>query len=249
MIATCTVQPMIQVAISSGLSGTVAAVGVGYNQTVAAGEVLARLDDTNLRAHVLNAGAQLAAPRARLASAGGATVTEPPDALNSAEALDRRGLNIRSVIVAARAAHDRAVAAVGISRADVTLAVTLVEANLASVRTDPEKAEIRSPIDSIVLDREAEQGQIVAASSPRRLVASLNAPGLFTLAGNLRRMEPGVSGDEAAISRGERGRNVTFTVDAWARAAARGGDRPPARYARCQRRRCGGRYGGAFARQ
>ncbi len=202
VVATGAVQPTIQVEISSELSGTLAAVTADYNQQVRAGEVLARLDDTKLRAQVLNAEAQLSASRARLASAE-ATVMETEDARNSAEALDRRGLNTRSVIIAARASHDRALAAVGIAKADVTLA----EANLASARADLDKAEIRSPIDGIVLDRAAEQGQIVAAS--------LNAPVLFTLAGDLRRMELRVSVDEADIGRVERGQSAWFTVDAW----------------------------------
>ncbi|WP_232831337.1 efflux RND transporter periplasmic adaptor subunit [Pseudogemmobacter bohemicus] len=201
VIATGTVQPTTRVEISSELSGTLATVDAEYNQTIAAGEVLARLDDTKLKAQVLNSGAQLTASRARLDSAR-ATVTETADALDSAEALDRRGLNTRSVIIAARAAHDRAVAAVGIANADVTLA----EANLASARADLDKAVIRSPIDGIVLDRAAEKGQIVAAS--------LNAPVLFTLAEDLRRMELRVSVDEADIGRVQPGQEATFTVDA-----------------------------------
>ncbi|WP_370584926.1 efflux RND transporter periplasmic adaptor subunit [Paracoccus sp. IB05] len=202
VIATGTVQPTTRVEISSELSGTLATVEADYNQAIAAGEVLARLDDTKLKAQVLNSEAQLTASRARLESAK-ATVTETSDALDSAEALDRRGLNTRSVIIAARAAHDRAVASVGIATADVTLA----EANLASVRADLDKAVIRSPIDGIVLDRAAEKGQIVAAS--------LNAPVLFTLAEDLRRMELRVSVDEADIGRVAPGQEASFTVDAW----------------------------------
>lgn len=202
VIATGTVQPTTRVELSSELSGTLAAVEVDFNQEVVEGQVLARLDDTKLRAQVSNAEAQLLSARARLTSAE-ATVTETAEALVTAEALDRRGLNNRQTYIAARAAHDRAVAAVEIARADVTLA----EANLSSQLADLDKAEIRSPINGIVLDRAAERGQIVAAS--------LNAPILFTLAEDLARMELRVAVDEADIGRVKVGQAASFTVDAY----------------------------------
>jgi len=202
VVATGTVQPTTQVDISSELSGTLAAVEVDFNDTVAEGQVLAMLDDTKLRAAVTNAEAQLVSARAKLASAE-ATVTETAEALASAEELDRRGLNTRQTYIAAKAAHDRAVAAVDMARADVTLA----EANLDSQKADLEKAVIRSPINGIVLGRAAEKGQIVAAS--------LNAPVLFTLAEDLARMELQVAVDEADIGRVAVGQRATFTVDAY----------------------------------
>lgn len=202
VIATGTVQPTTQVEISSELSGTLASVDVDYNDSVTEGQVLARLDDTKLKAQVLTAEAQLVSARARLVSAQ-ATLTETADALASAEALDQRGLNTRSVIIAARAAHDRAGAAIDTAHADVTLA----EANLAEKQADLEKAAIRSPITGIVLDRTAERGAIVAAS--------LNAPILFTLAEDLTRMELNVAIDEADIGRVAVGQEAYFTVDAY----------------------------------
>ncbi len=202
VIATGTVQPTVRVDISSELSGTIAAVEADFNESVREGQVLARLDDTRLRAQVANAGAQLASARARLDSAR-ATATETAEALDSAEALDRRGLATRPVTVSARAAHDRALAAVAMAEADVTLA----EANLDAQRLDLEKTVIRAPIDGIVLDRTVEKGQIVAAT--------LNAPVLFTLAGDLSRMELRVGIDEADIGRVRVGQEADFTVDAW----------------------------------
>lgn len=202
VVATGTVQPTTQVEISSELSGTLLTVDADFNAEVVEGQVLARLDDTKLAAQVLNSEASLQASKARLASAE-ATVTETTEALHQADVLGERGLNARTVVVAARAAHDRALAAVAIARADVSLA----EANLASVRADLEKAEIRSPINGIVLSRTAEKGQIVAAS--------LNAPVLFTLAEDLRRMELRVAIDEADIGRVAMGQQASFSVDAW----------------------------------
>ena len=202
VVATGTVQPTTQVEISSELSGTLLTVDADFNAEVTEGQVLARLDDTKLAAQVLNSEASLQASKARLASAE-ATVTETTEALRQADVLGERGLNARTVVIAARAAQDRALASVEIAKADVSLA----EANLASVRADLEKAEIRSPINGIVLSRTAEKGQIVAAS--------LNAPVLFTLAEDLRRMELRVAIDEADIGRVAVGQEASFTVDAW----------------------------------
>lgn len=202
VVATGTVQPTTQVEISSELSGTLAAVAVDYNDLVTEGQVLARLDDTKLKAQVTTAEAQQTSARAKLASAE-ATVTETADALDAAEALDKRGLNTRSVIVAARAAHDRALAAVEMAAADLAL----TSANLQTARADLDKAAIRSPINGIVLGRAAEKGQIVAAT--------LNAPVLFTLAEDLTRMDLQVSVDEADIGRVKVGQEATFTVDAY----------------------------------
>ncbi len=146
--------------------------------------------------------AQLAAATARVTQAE-ATASETTETWTSTQELDARGLATRSTVVAAKAAHDRAMAAVEIARADLQLA----EASLAEAKTDLEKAVIRSPITGIVLDRAAEKGQIVAAT--------LNAPILFTLAEDLARMELQVDIDEADIGRVAVGNEASFTVDAY----------------------------------
>ena len=202
VIATGTVQPTTRVDISSELSGTLAAVEADFNDEVIEGQVLARLDSTNLKARLATAEAQLAAAGARLTQAE-ATATETAESWTSTHALDQRGLAVRSTVIAAKAAHDRALAAVEIARADLKLA----EASLEEARTDLAKADIRSPITGIVLDRTAEKGMIVAAT--------LNAPVLFTLAEDLSRMELQVDIDEADIGRVGVGNEATFSVDAY----------------------------------
>ena len=200
--ATGSVQPTTQVDVSSELSGTLASVEVDYNDRVEVGQVLARLDDTKLRANAANAEAQLAAAQGRLLQAE-ATLREAEAAWESQSELDRRGVSSRNASVATRAARDRAAAAVDIARADLTLA----EANLEIARADVQKATLRSPIRGIVLNRTAEAGQIVASS--------LNAPVLFTLAEDLSRMELRVAVDEADIGRVVAGQTAEFTVDAY----------------------------------
>jgi len=199
--ATGSVQPTTQVDVSSELSGTLAEVSVDFNEPVAVGQVLARLDDTKVRAQLANAEASLSAARARLAQAE-ATARESAENLSQQRELDRRGVSARRDLVSFEAADARAQAAVDIARADLTLA----EANLELVRADLDKTILRSPVKGIVLNRAVEPGQIVASS--------LNAPVLFTLAEDLTRMELRVDVDEADIGRVAVGQTATFTVDA-----------------------------------
>lgn len=200
--ATGTVQPTTQVDVSSELSGTLATVEVDYNDRVEVGQVLARLDDTKLRAQLANAEASLAAAKGRLAAAE-ASATEARTNYDSQLELDRRGVTAHRDFVARATAHERAQAELQIARADLTLA----EANLSLQKADLEKAVIRSPIRGVVLDRVAEAGQIVASS--------LSAPTLFTLAEDLARMELRVDIDEADIGRVAVGNTARFTVDAY----------------------------------
>jgi HlyD family secretion protein len=104
---------------------------------------------------------------------------------------------------AARAASTRAGADEAIAAAQITQA----RANLAAIETDISKAIIRSPIDGIVLDRQVDPGQTVAAS--------FQTPVLFALAEDLARMKLGVAVDEADVGGVRVGQDATFTVDAY----------------------------------
>lgn len=154
VMATGTVQPTTQVEVSSELSGTLAAVEVDYNDEVAVGQPLARLDDTRLKAQVANAEASLEAAEGRLEQAR-ATAREAAENYRSRSALDQRGVAAHLDLVATEAAHNRAQSEVKIAEADRTLAA----ANLEVQRVDLAKAVIRSPIRGIVLDRAAEAGR------------------------------------------------------------------------------------------
>lgn len=200
--ATGTVQPTIEVDVSSELSGILARVEVDYNDPVAAGQVLARLDTAKLADQMAISNAQLAAARARLLQAS-TTAREAEADLARAQALSDRGVTSRTDAAGFIAAFERATASVAIAEADVILA----EANLSLVQTDLEKGVIRSPIDGIVLDRGAEVGQIVTASQ--------SGSGLFRLAGDLRQMDLLVNVDEADIGRVQPGQEAVFTVDAY----------------------------------
>ncbi len=200
--ATGTVEPTNQVAISSELSGTVRSVLVDYNDTVKKGEVLAKLDTDTLKANLALAQATLAARRADVAQAQ-ATVHETAIALKRAGDLVARNVSSQSTLDSANADSERAQAAVAAAEANAKIA----EANVSIAETNLAKAEIVSPIDGVVLSRDAEPGQIVASS--------LSAPTLFTLAEDLKNMQLEVGIDEADMGKVKHGDTATFTVEAF----------------------------------
>jgi HlyD family secretion protein len=106
-------------------------------------------------------------------------------------------------IDAAEAAFERAKA----DEASAVAAVSQAQATLETYQTDLFKADIRSPIDGIVLTRDVEPGQTVAAA--------FQAPVLFTLAEDLTKMELHVDVDEADIGQVREGQEATFSVDAY----------------------------------
>ena len=200
--ATGTVEPTNKVDISSELSGTVRTVEVDYNDEVTVGQVLARLDTDKLEATVELRRASLVAAQARVSEAE-ATLAERRESFNRASTLTERGIGTQEQYGAAKAALDRAEAALRSARADVRVA----QANLDVEEANLAKACICSSINGVVLDRNVDVGQIVASS--------LQAPVLFTIAEDLRKMELLVDIDEADIGKVSVGNQAEFTVEAF----------------------------------
>ena len=201
--ATGTIQPIKEVEVGSELSGIVESVDVDYNDKVAAGQVLARLDTTKLTQLVESSEASGTSARANVDQAK-ATVTETAETLARLEPLFEKGFTTRRDLDAAKAARDRAVAAQAVAEAQLKVA----DADLSSRQTDLGKAAIKSPINGVVLKRDVDPGQTVAAS--------LSAPILFTIAEDLTQMNLIVDVDEADASQVAEGQSATFTVAAFA---------------------------------
>lgn len=200
--ATGTVQPVNQVDVGSEISGTIKEITVDFNDLVKKGEVLARLDTDRLKAQVIEARESLESAKAKLQEAK-ATVLETRLKYQRCEKLFARQLCSGEDLDTARAARARAKAAESSAVAQVAVA----QATLDTRETDLAKAVIRSPIDGVVLKRQIEPGQTVAAS--------LQAPVLFTLAEDLTHMELHVAVDEADVGKISEGQLATFTVDAY----------------------------------
>jgi len=200
--ATGSVQPTEQVDVSSELSGTVKTVNVDYNSTVKSGDVLAELVTDTLDANVASARAKLASANAGVAKAH-ATIASTASVLANKKVLVDRKVSSSQELIEAQADHDAAVAAEDAAKAEVLVA----EANLRLAETNLSKARILSPIDGMVLTRDVDPGATVAAS--------LSAPVLFTIAGDLREMELQVDVDEADVGEVRVGQQASFTVDAF----------------------------------
>ena len=200
--ATGTIEPTTQVDVSSEMSGVVRSVNVENNSLIKKGDVLAQLDIDRLEAQLARVKATLAASEARLIDAQ-ATVEERNRAYDRQVSLRKKGFSPEQDLEVARAARDRAVAAVTSAEADI--AVAKADVNLQEIEIA--KSRIVSPIDGIVLKRSVEPGQTVASS--------LQAPVLFTLAEDLKRMQLEAEVDEADIGAVASGQSASFTVDAY----------------------------------
>ena len=200
--ATGTLEPVNQVEVGTEVSGTIETVLVDYNDRVRQGDVLARLDTAQLEARYRQSQAALNLARARVADAE-ATLTETGNKLRRTQDLIAKQLSSPEELDVARAAAARAEAALAVARAQVDQAQAEVDAE----RQLLDKAVIHSPIDGVVLRRQVEPGQTVAAS--------LQTPVLFTIAENLAQMELHVDVDEADVGRVAEGQSAEFTVDAY----------------------------------
>jgi len=200
--ATGTVEPTNTVELSSELSGTIGAVEADFNDVVKKGQALAKLKTDQLEATVALAKATLEARKADVQEAE-VTVTEKAAAFKRAGELLSRNINSTETYETAKAASDRATAVLAATKANLDIA----QANLDIAQSNLDKACICAPIDGVVLDRDVEIGQTVAAS--------LQAPVLFTLAENLTEMQLQVDIDEADVGQIEPGEAATFTVEAF----------------------------------
>lgn len=200
--ATGSVEPTVQVDVSSEQSGTVREVLVDYNSTVKKGEVIARLDTARFEADVKSAEAALLASNAAVAKAE-ADMNSARVSMERQKTLVGNRVSTQQDLDSARYNYEAAVATKASAEANVQAA----EASLEQSRVTLAKATIMSPIDGIVLSRDVDPGATVAAS--------LQAPTLFKIAGDLRKMELQVDIDEADVGQVAVGQQATFTVDAF----------------------------------
>jgi HlyD family secretion protein len=200
--ATGTIQPITQVDIGSEMSGVVRDVRVDENHTVKAGDVLAVLDTARLDAQKSRAQAQIESAEARLAEAT-ATLDERKSLAARQTSLRKKGLSTEQDADAAQSAVARGQAAIAASAADVAS----TKADLAIIETELQRSILASPIAGVILKRAVEPGQTVAAS--------FQAPVLFTIAQDLKRVQLEAAVDEADMGAVKGGQRATFTVDAY----------------------------------
>ena len=200
--ATGTLSATSTVVVGSQVSGQITEVMVDFNDEVQKGQILAKIDPSTYRAQIEQGSAQINSARASLAQAQ-ATLRNAQADFDRKSALLAQQLVARSDVDLARAALEQA-------RAQVRSAEAQIVQQTASTQTsriNMERTVIRSPVDGTILTRSIEPGQTVAAS--------LQAPELFTIAEDLRRMRIELAVDEADIGQVLAGQPVSFTADAF----------------------------------
>lgn len=203
--ATGKLAPTNQVTVGSQLSGLVTRVVVDVNDRVTAGQALALIDPEQIDDQIRAGQAQLNANLASVNQAR-ATVAEARAQLARLEEVYRLSggrVPSQTELQAGRATAQRAVAALRVAEANVAAA----RANLSQNQTQRQRAIIRSPVNGVVLARQVDPGQTVAAS--------FNTPTLFVIAEDLSQMKLEVAIDEADVGAVKEGQAATFTVDAF----------------------------------
>ncbi|MCR5395695.1 MAG: efflux RND transporter periplasmic adaptor subunit [Bacteroidales bacterium] len=186
--ATGTIEPVTKVEVGTQVSGIISRIYVDYNDEVKKGQVIAELDKSTLRA-------RLASAEAQLTSAQSDFRYQEKNLERMKELHDKQFIS-DDEYESATLAYDQAKAACQAQQLSVDEAKT----NLGY-------ATITSPIDGVILSREVEQGQTVAAS--------MTTPTLFIIAQDLTDMRVIADVDEADIGGVKEGQRVTFTVDAY----------------------------------
>jgi HlyD family secretion protein len=216
IFATGTLQATRTVDVGSQVSGIVASLGADFNSIVHKGQVVARLDPSLYEASLNQAKASLAQSEAALQQANadlGVARTSEEDArikLTRAKQLASNQLITQADLDAAQIAMNEATATVASMRAQAQDAAAVVEqakAALVQATVNLDHTVIESPIDGIVLGRNVDIGQTVAAA--------VQAPVLFTLATDLRHLQVQVNVDESDIAGIEPGQRVTFEVESY----------------------------------
>ncbi len=186
--ATGTINPRLVVQVGTQVSGTIAKVLVDFNSHVKKGQLLAKIDTTFLRAAVEEAEAGYMRSHTQV---------------DLAEKQAARSRQLFDKGLASQADWEQAQADFAVTKANAVSS----RAALDRARINMRYASITAPIDGVVIAKQVDAGQTVAAS--------FNTPTLFTLADALDSMEVQANVDEADIGQVWKGQSASFSVDAY----------------------------------
>jgi HlyD family secretion protein len=200
--ATGTLEAVTTVEVGTQVSGTIKTLGADFNSQVRRGQVIAELDPSLFDTQV----AQERATVARLKAEVDRARVQAEDAkvkLGRAQDLAKQELIAKSDLDAAVSTSNAAEASVKSAEAQLVQA----QASLNQAQVNLSHTVIRAPIDGVVIARNVNVGQTVAAS--------MQAPTLFVLAQNLKEMNVKASVDESDIGKIQLHQPVRFRVDAY----------------------------------
>jgi len=200
--ASGTLSAIVTVQVGSQVSGTLQRILVDYNSPVRKDQLIAKIDPRLFQAAYEQAKANLAAAKGNLAKAE-AQALDDDRQLARSKSLVARKLIAQADFDTTQATADAGHATVAASQG----AVEQAQAALYQAKINLAYTDIFSPTDGVVISRNVDVGQTVAAS--------LQAPTLFVIAQDLRKMQVDTSVAEADIGRLTDGMPATFTVDAY----------------------------------
>jgi HlyD family secretion protein len=202
--STGTLEAVTTVQVGTQVSGTIQALNADFNSLVKKGQILVRLDPSlyqstidQARANLLRAEADL--DRVKVTLADSQVKRDRARELSARQLIPASDLDAAEVDLRSADAQVRAAAA----------QVSQAQASLKQAEVNLSKTVIASPIDGIVIARNVDVGQTVAAS--------LSAPTLFLLAASLDEMQLKANIDESDLGGIREGQTVRFTVDAYPR--------------------------------
>ncbi len=200
--ATGTVNPVTTVLVGTQVSGTIKHIYVDFNSPVKKGQLVAQIDPSTFEAQVEQARANLLTAQANLQKAE-ANLIDARRTLERNRSLFSKDLIARSDLDTAETNYETARAQVEATKAQVEQA----KAALKIAETNLMYTKIVSPVDGVVISRNVDVGQTVAAS--------FQTPTLFTIAQDLTKMQIDCNVSEADIGRIKADQTVEFTVDAY----------------------------------
>jgi HlyD family secretion protein len=190
------------VTVGTYVSGPIQDIVVDYNSPVRKGQVIAKIDPRTYQGKVDQARAALSTATAGVEKArADAKLRRLQEARQ--EALAKTRVVSRDELDVSRSTAEQADAQLKLAEA----AVEQAEASLREAQVNLGYTDIVSPVDGIVVSRDVQVGQTVAAS--------FQTPTLFVIAENLKKMQVNAFVSEADIGRVREGQRATFSVDAY----------------------------------
>ena len=200
--ASGTINPVNTVSVGSTVSGLIKEIYVDFNSEVKKGQILAQIDPANFEAAVQESQATINNAQATLARLKAEE--------DLASVTYKRYKNLYAKNFVAKSELDQAESNYKSIKAQINAAnaqITQAQAKYKTALTNLSYTKIVAPVDGTIISRKIDLGQPVAAS--------FQAPELFTIAQDLKKMQIEVSVSEADIGKVKEGQDVTYALDGY----------------------------------
>lgn len=200
--ASGTINPVNTVSVGSTVSGLIKEIYVDFNSVVKKGQVLAQIDPAIFEATVKQQHAAIVNAQANLAKLQ-ANADYSRKTFNRYQNLYKRNFISKSDLDQAKSTYQADMAQIEAAKAQIVQA----KAQYKTALTNLDYTKITAPVDGMIISRKIDVGQPVAAS--------FQAPELFTIAQDLKKMQIEVNVSEADIGKVEKGQSVIYTLDGY----------------------------------